>query len=123
SQTQSRSSSINTAKEIVNKAVERTFERVRKLRRLTITEEIRELNRHKLSNADRSGTPKAISGIYVWVEKIQKVELRHYGTRMMVEFHIPEPALSLHERAAVRNVQKKLRRMATPYMGGTSCGL
>jgi hypothetical protein len=27
---------------------------------------------------------------------------------MMVEFHIPEPALSLHERAAVRNVRKKL---------------
>ena len=108
SQSQSRSSSINTAKEIVNKAVERTFERVRKLRRLTITEEIRELNRHKLSNADGSATPKAISGIYLWVEKIQKVELRHYGTRMMVEFHIPEPALSLHERAAVRNVRKKL---------------
>src|SRR5262249_8175604 len=55
-----------------------------------------------------SGTPKSISGIYVWVEKIQKVELRHYGTRMMVEFHVPEPALSLHERAAVRNVRKKL---------------
>jgi hypothetical protein len=108
SQSQSRSSSINTAKEIVNKAVERTFERVRKLRRLTITEEIRELNRHKLSNANGSGTPKAISGIYLWVEKIQKVELRHYGTRMMVEFHIPEPALSLHERAAVPNVRKKL---------------
>lgn len=70
SQSQSRSSSINTAKEIVNKAVERTFERVRKLRRLTITEEIRELNRHKLSNADGSATPKAISGIYLWVEKI-----------------------------------------------------
>lgn len=108
SQSQSRSSSINTAKEIVNKAVERTFERVRKLRRLTITEEIRELNRHKLKNTDGSGTPKAISGIYLWVEKIQKVELRHYGRRMMVEFHIPEPALSLHERGAVRNVRRKL---------------
>jgi hypothetical protein len=108
SQSQSRSSSINTAKEVVNKAVERTFERVRKLRRLTITEEIRELNRHKLSNANGSGSPKSISGIYLWVEKIQKVELRHYGTRMMVEFHIPEPALSLHERAAVRNVRQKL---------------
>jgi len=108
SASQSRSSSINTAKEIVNKTVERTFERVRRLRRLTITEEIRELNRHKLSNANGSGTPKAISGMYLWVEKIHKVELRHYGTRMMVEFHVPEPALSLHERAAVRNVRKRL---------------
>ena len=108
SQTQSRSSSINTAREIVTKAVERTFERVRRLRRLTITEEIRELNRHKLDNAGGAGPPTSISGMYLWVEKIQKVELRHYGRRMMVEFHVPEPALSLHERAAVRNVRKRL---------------
>ncbi len=110
SESQSRSNSINTAREIVTKAVERTFERVRRLRRLTITEQIRELNRHKLSNADGSETPKAISGIYLWVEKIQKVELRHYGTRMMVEFHVPEPALSLLERAAVRYLRKTLPR-------------
>jgi hypothetical protein len=108
SESQSRSSSINTAREIVTKSVERTFERVRRLRRLTITEEIRELNRHKLTNDGGSGTPKAVSGIYLWVEKIQKIELRHYGTRMMVEFHVPEPAVSLHERAAVRYVRKKL---------------
>jgi hypothetical protein len=108
SESESRSSSMNTAREIVNKAVERTFERVRRLRRLTITEEIRELNRHRLSNATASGTPTAISGMYLWVEKIEKIELRHYGTRMMIEFHVPEPALSLHERGAVRNVRKKL---------------
>lgn len=108
SQSQSRSSSIDTAREIVTKAVERTFERVRRLRRLTITEEIRELNHHKLDNAAGTQPPASISGMYLWVEKIQKVELRHYGTRMMVEFHVPEPALSLHERAAVRSVSKRL---------------
>jgi hypothetical protein len=108
SQSESRSSSIETAREIVTKAVERTFERVRRLRRLTVTEEIRELNRHRLSNAGGTETASPISGIYLWVEKIQKVELRHYGTRMMVEFHVPEPALSLHERAAAREVRKRL---------------
>jgi hypothetical protein len=107
-ESESRSSSISTARDIVNRAVERTFERVRRLRRLTITEEIRELNRHRLSNIAESGTPKAISGMYLWVEKIQKIELRHYGTRMMIEFHVPEPALSLHERGAVRSIRKKL---------------
>jgi hypothetical protein len=70
SESQSRSSSINTGREIVTKAVERTFERVRRLRRLTITEEIRELNRHKLTNTAGTDTPKAISGMYLWVEKI-----------------------------------------------------
>lgn len=100
SESSSRSNSINTAREVVSKAVDRTFERVRKLRRLTLTEQIREFNRHRLSNAGTSPTPAAISGMYLFVEKIQRVELRHYGTRMMVEFHIPEPALSLLERTA-----------------------
>ena len=104
SKSQSQSSSINTAHEIVTKAVERTFERVRRLGRLTITEEIRELNRHELANR----RTKAVSGMYLWVEKIQKVELRHYGTRMMVEFHVPEPALSLLERFTAGNVRRRL---------------
>jgi hypothetical protein len=108
SQSQSKSSSLNTARDVVARAVERTLERVRTLRRLTITEKIRELNRHELANAGGTGTPKSISGIYVWVEKVHKVELRHYGSRMMVEFHVPEPALSLLERSAVRNMRKVL---------------
>jgi hypothetical protein len=108
SQSQSRSSSINTAREVVSKAVERTLEQVRRLRRLTITEQIRELNRHTLENVAGSPAPSPVSGIYLWLEKIQRVELRHYGTRMMVEFYVPEPALSLHERGAVQNLRKKL---------------
>lgn len=108
SQSQSRSSSIETAREIVTKAKERTFERVRRLRRLTITEEIREFNRHKLANVAEQSTPTAISGFYMWVEKIQRVELRHYGTRMMVEFHVPEPAVSLHEHGGEAQGRKKL---------------
>jgi hypothetical protein len=107
SQSQSRSNSIETAREIVKKSVERTFERVRKLRRLALTEEIREINRHELANV---GSPplSAISGLYLWVEKIQKIELRHYGTRMMIEFHVPEPAVSLLENAAGGNKRRRL---------------
>ncbi|MGW3422456.1 hypothetical protein [Streptomyces phaeochromogenes] len=101
SKSEARSSSQTLAREVVSKAVERTFERVRELRRQTITEQIRELNRHTLKNmpANRNGAqPADISGIYLWVEKLLEVELRHYGTRMLVEFHIPEPAVSLLER-------------------------
>lgn len=107
SQSQSRSNSIETAREIVKKSVERTFERVRKLRRLALTEEIKEINRHELANV---GSPPlgAISGLYLWVEKIQKIELRHYGTRMMIEFHVPEPAVSLLENAAGGNRRRRL---------------
>lgn len=108
SSSESRSNSVTTAREIVSKAVERTFERVRKLRRLTITEEIRELNRHDLRNVATDSPPAGVSGMYLWVEKIQRVELRHYGTRLMLEFHIPEPAVSLLERANQRGGRLRL---------------
>jgi hypothetical protein len=110
SSSQSRNNTMTTAKEVVNKAVERTFERVRKLRRLTVSEEIREINYHELTNMAAGGTAPAtdLSGIYMWVEKIQRVELRHYGTRMMLEFHIPEPAVSLLERTTAPKPKKRL---------------
>ncbi len=97
---ESRSSATNVAKEVVSRTVERVFESVRKLRRLTITEQIRELNKHSIRNvaAEGKGQPSSFSGVYMWVEKVHEVELRHYGTRMMFEFHIPEPAVSLLER-------------------------
>jgi hypothetical protein len=101
--TEARSSAQTLAREVISKAVERTFERVRELRRQTITEQIRELNYHGLQNlagAGNGGPPPDVSGIYLWVEKLLEVELRHYGTRMLVEFHIPEPAVTLLERRA-----------------------
>ncbi|PLC55378.1 hypothetical protein CR155_04040 [Pollutimonas nitritireducens] len=108
SSSESRANTVTTAREIVSKAVERTFERVRKLRRLTITEKIRELNRHTVDNISDTQQMQALSSMYLWVEKIQRIELRHYGTRMMVEFHIPEPAVSLLERSNRRVVRKRL---------------
>jgi hypothetical protein len=101
SKSEARSSSQTLARDVVSKAVERTFERVRQLRRQTISEQIRELNRHGLENVPVAGAgvqPTDISGIYLWVEKLLEVELRHYGTRMLVEFYVPEPAVSLLER-------------------------
>src|SRR5690606_1317070 len=52
--------------------------------------------------------PGPISGLYLWVEKIQKIELRHYGTRMMIEFHVPEPAVSLLENATAGSKRRRL---------------
>ena len=43
SRSESRSSSMNVAREIVSRAVERSLESTRRLRRLTITEEIRKV--------------------------------------------------------------------------------
>lgn len=104
---ESRSSTSNIAKEIVAKAVESSRESARELRRTTVSEQIRELNRHGII-----GLEKAFSGVYYWVEKIHEVELRHYGTRLMVEFYIPEPGLSL---LPVNNTSTQLFRKPAPF--------
>jgi hypothetical protein len=105
SSSESRSTTSQTAQEIVAKTVERTFESVRELRRTTVTDAIREANRHKLSNlAADGGAPQPISGVYLWLEKIQEVALRHYGTRLMIEFHVPEPGLSLFAQVQASQV-------------------
>lgn len=105
SSSESRSATTEVAQEIVAKTVEKTFQSVRELRRTTVTDAIKEINRHRLSNLASEGVmPKAISGVYCWVEKIHEVALRHYGTRLMVEFHIPEPGLSLFAQAQAARV-------------------
>ena len=105
SSSESRSTTTQVAQEIVAKTVEKTFESVRELRRTTVTDVIREANRHGLKNLPANGsTPQSISGVYLWVEKVHEVALRHYGTRLMVEFHIPEPGLSLFAHAQASRV-------------------
>lgn len=106
------SSSLQLAKEVVSRAVEKTFESVRQLRRLTITEQIRELNTHSIENAAPEGAteiPMSRSGIYLWVEKIHEIELRHYGTRLMMEFYVPEPAVSLLEGGMPKKKQDVIK--------------
>jgi hypothetical protein len=115
--TEARSSTVQLAKEVISKTIERVLERVRELRRLTITETIRELNTHTLSNLVENGTPPPISGVYLWVEKIQEVALRHYGTRLMVEFHVPEPGLSLFQHT---QTPKTKRPKPAPFTSGPS---
>ncbi|MGH7545174.1 MAG: hypothetical protein ACREKI_03225, partial [Gemmatimonadota bacterium] len=50
STSEAQSAASTTAKEVVSKAVESTYESVREQRRLTLTEQIRELNRHGINN-------------------------------------------------------------------------
>jgi hypothetical protein len=107
---QSFESTLTTAKEVVSKTVERTQQRVSELRRVTTLETIRELSEHVLDNTTTGtgGAPSAISGIYYWVDKIHQIDLRHFGKRLMVEFYVPEPGVSLieHREHSLPGVRK-----------------
>ncbi|MGG5259681.1 hypothetical protein [Phycicoccus avicenniae] len=109
SSSESRSSAQNLAKEVVNRAIERTREEVRERRRTTTVDEIRELNRHSIDNTTTGvPNPVPVSGIYLWLEKLHEVQLRHYGTRLMIEFHVSEPGVSLLEGWAANAHESEL---------------
>lgn len=97
--TASTSETAESVHEIISRTVEREREEVRNLRRTITLDESRVLSHHEIDNTAEAGGegPEAISGVYRWVEKIEEIELRRYGTRLMVEFHIPEPSVSLLE--------------------------
>ena len=92
-------SATRTAHDVIDKAITRTQTTARELRRTTTTDTIRELSTHAIDNTTKGvgGVPAPRSGIYLWVEKVQRLQLYEYGKRFMIEFAIPEPGLSLIE--------------------------
>jgi hypothetical protein len=100
-----RSTASRVAKDVISKTVERTSKHARSLRRRVLRTEWTDLNTHAIDNAHREGAPaESIAGVYKWLTKVQEVQLRHYGTRLLIEFTIPEPALSLFDREAAAAV-------------------
>ncbi len=95
---ESRRSATTTAQDIVSKSVHSIQERVRELRRVTTRETVRELARHEFNNQPEPGSSsEGRSSAYLWVDKLQQVDLRHYGTRLLLELTVPEPGVSLIE--------------------------
>lgn len=86
------------AHDVVDTAVTRTRESARELQRTMTTDSFRELTFHGIDNTlEAVVDPKPRTGIYQWVNKVQRLQLYQYGKRMMVEFAIPEPGLTLIE--------------------------
>lgn len=83
------SESTSIAKEITEKAMNRLVRKVSEERITKMIEEFEEKNQHGIDN--RKGA-EHISGVFRWVDKIYKNEIRNYGRRLHYEFMIPEPA-------------------------------
>lgn len=101
----SRRSSNNFAKDIVDRSLTRVQKRTREERTTKKTNEIEEINKHGLNNTNGSGH---ITGIYRWLDKHYKAQVYNYGKRLMFEFIIPEPAAFI-EAAFERNKKKENR--------------
>ncbi|HKU74726.1 MAG TPA: hypothetical protein VJR02_12515 [Pyrinomonadaceae bacterium] len=77
------------SREITDKAVQRTQERVLERRTVTTEREFEETNKHGFDN--KLGDAHVV-GIYRWVDKIYEAQVVSYGLRMIFEFVVPEPA-------------------------------
>jgi len=77
------------AEEVTASALERILQKTTAKRTSKILQEYEENNRHGFDNR---GGEDHVTGIYRWVDILYTNRLVNYGTRLMVEFLIPEPA-------------------------------
>lgn len=78
----------NYMKESVARAVQRVQKRVRTEKMISFSAETRESNIHKFSAL---GTESRV-GVYRYVEKHYFCQTLNYGSRLMIEFWVPEPS-------------------------------
>lgn len=89
SKQQSSSQSVNFAKDVTARAVERIVKNYKEQVVSRVSETYEELNSHGLDN--RKGGEN-LAGIYYFLDKIYKNQIFNYGKRQLFEFVIPQPA-------------------------------
>jgi hypothetical protein len=77
------------AREITARTASRIVERRLERRSTRTVAEVEEFNSHRLNNADGADH---VVGVYRWVDKVYTAQVMNYGSRLMVEFNVPEPA-------------------------------
>lgn len=91
SSTQSNKNAVQFGKSVTERARQKVYEKKREEKKVTIIEEFEETNKHGFDNKDNP--TGHVVGVYRWVDKIYKAQLKNYGLRTMFQFMIPEPAL------------------------------
>jgi hypothetical protein len=90
---QSDKNASDYAKNVVERARNRTFQRTRNYEKLTIIKQWEDINLHSFKNEPVEGEDKSNNvGIYRWVDKKYKNSLMNYGRRLMLNLVIPDPA-------------------------------
>ncbi len=79
------------AREVISKTEERTKSVQRELRRSVSKRESTEENKEEFKGEETA------SHLYVWLEQEREVRLLNKGSRVFVEFYVPEPAVDLRK--------------------------
>ncbi len=80
------------SKEVTARATERIYERHQEERILKTIEVFEETNKHGIDN--KLG-PDHVVGQYQWIDKVYEAQVFNYGTRLLFDIMLPEPAAFL----------------------------
>ncbi|PLR31639.1 hypothetical protein CYR55_20125 [Chimaeribacter californicus] len=86
---ESNKNSSTFAQEVVDRSVSKLQKKVKNERTDKTFHEVEETNKHGIDNKDGSGH---VTGVYRWVDKKYHAQIYNYGTCLMLEFILPEPA-------------------------------
>lgn len=92
----------NYSREIVDHTAQTITERIREEQTLRVIEEFEERNLHRL---DGAGRDEHIIGIFQWVDKVYQARVLDYGTRLLCNLCIPEPARFLLQAVFAAKMQ------------------
>jgi hypothetical protein len=87
---ESQSIARSYAKDLVDRAISKVQEKVRKLQISKVISEVEERNKHSIDNTQPGSDHRA--GIYYWVNKVSHAQVYNYGKHMMFDVIVPEPA-------------------------------
>jgi hypothetical protein len=94
----------NYAKEVTERAQERIEQKISEKRTYKIIKEYEEIDKHGYDN--RLGS-QHVTGVYRWVDKIYKNQLKNYGKRMVMEVEVPHPAMLYKKALQWKNKNKE----------------
>ncbi|MBI5783767.1 MAG: hypothetical protein HZA69_08490 [Gammaproteobacteria bacterium] len=86
------------AHETVARAITKVEERTRTVRSQRQLSSFEDKNLHRIDNTAQGSKP--MTGIYRWVDKIQRLQIFRFPHRFLLEFQIPEPATFVRWRRA-----------------------
>jgi hypothetical protein len=112
SKNQSTKAATDHAKDVTSRAVNKVTEHVRQQMTSRTTEIFEEYEEHAFDNT--SGQ-KNVSGVYQWVNKIYEAQVFNYGSRLMFDLMVPEPAAFLLDAGATKD-QKDLIKPPEPFV-------
>ena len=89
------------AKDIVDRAVTKIQEKVRKVQVSKIINELEERNKHSIDNTKQGADHRA--GIYYWVNKVTHAQVFNHGKHLMFDVIVPEPAATFKRLFELKN--------------------